>query len=252
MSRSRTKLAVALGIMMGAADPRSVLLAGSATSNVRSRLMYTCPPGPCYGGASYRNYISDMAGVFAYSSIGNFTPRSGMCILLATSFESFASGTTQNEIGLYSCNGSSIGGSCNQSGARKYFEATYGTTHNCTDQGPAATQTAYTMQTYVTGTAADGTDIESSYIAGALAGSQQHFSPGSGSNTPLIWEGEEVTFLGSPFPCDSSWKGSGSWTSIEYEQRSTGAWKTVTAATPVASCVSYTAFSSSGGFSAYH
>jgi len=26
----------------------------------------------------------------------------------------------------------------------------------------------------------------------------------------------------SPLPCDSTWKGSGSWTSIEYRQRSTG------------------------------
>ncbi len=233
---------MALGVVAGVIEPWSVQLALARTD----------------GGARNQNVISDMDGVFAYSSFGNLTPKSGMCELLATSFQN-ATGTVQNETGIFSCNGWSIGGAdgfCS-GGPKKYFEGTdfsSGRTYRkCVEMGAAAGSTNYTMQTYRTGLTFDGSDNMNSYVAGAFGGSISHYFPSDG--TPKIWYGLEVAYNGTPFPCDTSWKGSGSWSSIEYRKRSTGAWTTIPTPDTFSSsppCVTLTTFNSSGAFSASH
>lgn len=239
MSLSKAKLAVAFGIVAGALEPWLVQPAWAVVK-----------------GGKYINYIADMDGVLALSSVGNFTPRSAMCTILPTTYETFAVQTAQAEVGLYSCNGTQIGpnGNCNLGGYRKYYETLLFSTYVCIDQGAATTNTAYEMRTYRSGTAPNGSDYVSSYIQGVWAGTQQNFWPAVGqSYKPAIWYGLEVTYNGGPtFPCDSSWKASGSWSYIQYRQRSTGNWKSVTASTAERECINLTAFSSSGGFSAYH
>lgn len=229
----RTRRAVALGTVAAALDMMASGTPAFATN--------------VYGGSRYQNAITDMDGTFSYISYGNLTPKTHMCILFGSAIETFGTGTTQSEIGIYSCNANNLDGSCT-GGPQKYIEEVSYGAGVCTMEGSIAGSTAISAQTNRTGQLPNGTDVYTSYLNGVQVGNLGNFA-----SAPQIWEGGEPYISGvATFPCDHTWKGSGSWSSIQYRQRSTGAWKTVTAASPISSCMGLTAFATSGGFSAYH
>ena len=235
------QVAVALGIAATVLDPWSAQFVLAVRTD---------------GGGRYYNNFDDLDGVSASFRFSNMTPRSGMCQLMATSYENYYR-TLQNEVGVLSCNQASGAGATCSGGPKRYFESAIAGAYSCSEKGTANANTNYNFSTYRTGTRpSDGSEVMSSYIDGVFVGSVGGYVPSTGGYAHQIWYGPEVAYnapTGGSFPCDSSWSVAGSWSSVQYRQRSTATWKSVTSSTlDTKYCLGFSGFTSSGAFNAGH